>query len=90
MVFIMAYTTTSACTIESLLSTPRQRQKPSSQPAFGPRLAAALEHANRLTEMHGAHNIDTVVAWDTVKALLQSHPYFSTLVVPNWNSKELA
>lgn len=76
-------------TTASVLSTPRQRQKPFAQPAFSSRIQAALEHANRLTEMHGIHHIDTVVAWEAIKALLNSHPYFSALVVPDWRLEEL-
>lgn len=78
----MAYTT-SACTTVSVLSTPRQ--KPSSQATFASQLKAALEHASRLTEMYGTNNIDTAIAWETVKELLESHPYFSLLVVPDWS-----
>ncbi|MDB9525372.1 hypothetical protein PN498_05185 [Oscillatoria sp. CS-180] len=86
MIFTMAYTTR-ICTTASALSTSRQRQKQSSsRSAFGSRLKAALEHASRLTEMHGTNNIDTIIAWEAVKELLKSHPYFSTLTVPNWSS----
>jgi hypothetical protein len=81
---------TTVGTATSALPTLRQRQKPSSRPAFGSRLKAALEHANRLTEMHGIHDTDTVIAWETVQELLKSHPYFSTLVVPDWSLEELA
>lgn len=81
---------TTVSTTASVFLTQRQRQQPSAQSVFGSRLRAALEHANRLTEMHGIHNTDTVVAWETVKELLNSHPFFSTLVIPDWNLDKLA
>ena len=83
----MAYTTP-VCTAASALSIPQQRQKPSRQPVFSSRLKAALEHASRLSEMYGSGNRDTVIAWKTVQELLKSHPYFSALVVSNWNLEE--
>lgn len=84
----MAYITPVGTTT-SAFSMPRQRQQRSSQPVFSSRLKAALEHASRLSEMYGTRNIDTVIAWETVKELLRSHPYFSTLVVSGWNLEEL-
>jgi hypothetical protein len=81
---------TTVCTATSVLPALRQRHKPSTRSAFGSQLKAALEHANRLTEMHGIHNTDTVNAWETVKELLKSHPYFSSLVVSDWSLDELA
>ncbi len=33
------------------------------------RLKAALEHARRLTQMHGYENIDVAIAWETVGEL---------------------
>ena len=32
-------------------------------------LQAALEHARRLTAMHGISNIDVAIAWETVEEL---------------------
>ena len=44
-------------------------QKPSSESAFETRLKAALEHARRLTDMHGPRSIDAAIAWETVEEL---------------------
>ena len=33
------------------------------------RLKAALEHARRLTQMHGQQNVDVAIAWETVEEL---------------------
>lgn len=33
------------------------------------RLKAALEHARRLTQMHGYQSVDTAIAWETVEEL---------------------
>ncbi|MGD1854126.1 MAG: hypothetical protein ACFB2W_07725 [Leptolyngbyaceae cyanobacterium] len=70
------------CATASALSTSRQKL---SSPTFESQLKAAIEHASRLNEMYGTSNIDTVIAWKTVEALLKSHAYFRTLVVPNWS-----
>ena len=44
-------------------------QRPSSESTFETRLKAALEHARRLTEMHGPRSIDAAIAWETVEEL---------------------
>lgn len=62
----MTYTTISSAPAPSL-STPLQ--KPSSQSTFETRLKAALEHARRLTDMHGPRSIDAAIAWETVEEL---------------------
>ena len=59
----MAYTTTTAST----LSTPLQT--PSPEAAFETQLQAALEHARRLTEMHGPESVEVALAWETVEEL---------------------
>ena len=33
------------------------------------RLKAAVEHARRLTQMHGCQNVDVAIAWETVEEL---------------------
>ena len=33
------------------------------------RLKAALEHARRLTQMHGPQSVDVAIAWETVEEL---------------------
>lgn len=45
------------------------QQKPSAQATFETRLKAALEHARRLTAMHGPKSIDAAIAWETVEEL---------------------
>lgn len=62
----MSYITIAPVTV-SLISTPLQ--KPSSESTFETRLKAALEHARRLTEMHGPKSIDAAIAWETVEEL---------------------
>ncbi|ESA35969.1 cp12 domai nprotein [Leptolyngbya sp. Heron Island J] len=62
----MAYTTI-APTTASVISTPRQT--PSSESTFATQLKAALEHARRLTEMHGPQSIDAALAWEAVEEL---------------------
>ncbi|MDV3347821.1 Calvin cycle protein CP12 [Leptothoe sp. LEGE 181152] len=62
----MAYTTIASSTV-SPISTPSQ--KPLSKATFETRLKAALEHARRLTEMHGLRSIDAAIAWETVEEL---------------------
>jgi hypothetical protein len=69
-------------------TTLRPSRRRSSVGTLGSQLKAALEHASRLTEMYGTDNPDTIVAWETVKVMLQSHPYFSTLVVSGWRVEE--
>ncbi|EKV02763.1 CP12 domai nprotein [Leptolyngbya sp. PCC 7375] len=41
----------------------------SNKSAFATRLKAALEHARRLTEMHGPRSIDAAIAWEAVEEL---------------------
>ncbi|MGD1949377.1 MAG: Calvin cycle protein CP12 [Leptolyngbyaceae cyanobacterium] len=62
----MAYITIAPSAGPSLSTPP---QKPSSESTFETRLKAALEHARRLTEMHGARSIDAAIAWETVEEL---------------------
>lgn len=62
----MAYTTIAPKTA-SEISTPLQTPSPES--AFETQLKAALEHARRLTEMHGPQNIEVALAWETVEEL---------------------
>ena len=62
----MTYTTIAPVPTSSI-STPLQ--KPSSEATFETRLKAALEHARRLTEMHGPRSIDAAIAWETVEEL---------------------
>ena len=71
-VLAMSYTTVTSATATtstntSLADTPLQ--KPSSEATFETRLKAALEHARRLTEMHGPRSIDAAIAWETVEEL---------------------
>ncbi|MEL6604012.1 MAG: CP12 domain-containing protein [Cyanobacteria bacterium J06614_10] len=40
---------------------------------YGNRLSAALEHARRLTQMHGYQNVDVALAWETVEELQAAH-----------------
>ena len=62
----MSYTT-----IAPVLAAPisTRLQKPSSESTFETRLKAALEHARRLTDMHGPRSIDAAIAWETVEEL---------------------
>ena len=76
----MAYTIVAPTAVPTY-STPLQ--KPAPQSTFATRLKAAFEHARRLTEMQGPRSMDAAIAWEAVEALLQSHPYFRTLVTPN-------
>lgn len=62
----MAYTTTASTTAPAISTPP---QPPSSESAFDTQLKAALEHARRLTEMHGTQNIEVALAWETVEEL---------------------
>ena len=62
----MAYTTIAAATTLSLSTS---LEKPSAESTFETRLKAALEHARRLTEMHGPRSIDAAIAWETVEEL---------------------
>ena len=62
----MTYITIAPTTAASI-STPLQ--KPSSESTFETRLKAALEHARRLSEMHGPSSIDAAIAWETVEEL---------------------
>ena len=62
----MSYTTATPSTASSLSTT---LQKPSSKATFETRLKAALEHARRLTEMHGPRSIDAAITWETVEEL---------------------
>ncbi|ESA38352.1 cp12 domain protein [Leptolyngbya sp. Heron Island J] len=62
----MAYTTIEPTTAPTI-STPLQT--PSSKSAFETQLQAALEHARRLTEMHGTESIEVALAWETVEEL---------------------
>lgn len=41
----------------------------SRKPTFENVLQAALEHARRLTSMHGTSNINVAIAWETVEEL---------------------
>ena len=63
----MPYTTI-APTTAPVISTSLQ-QPPADKSAFATRLKAALEHARRLTEMHGPRSIDAAIAWETVEEL---------------------
>ena len=62
----MAYTTIAPKTAPAI-STPLQT--PSSESAFETQLKAALEHARRLTEMHGPQSIEVALAWETVEEM---------------------
>ena len=62
----MAYTTIAPKTAPAI-STPLQ--PPSSESAFETQLKAALEHARRLTEMHGTKSIEVALAWETVEEM---------------------
>ncbi|MEL6247418.1 MAG: Calvin cycle protein CP12 [Cyanobacteria bacterium J06627_15] len=64
----MSYTTTIAPVTAPLTTTP-PLQKPSSESTFETRLKAALEHARRLTDMHGPKSLDAALAWETVEEL---------------------
>ena len=44
-------------------------QSQSPQATAENRLKAALEHARRLTQMHGHENVDVAIAWETVEEL---------------------
>ena len=44
-------------------------QQPSAESLLVSRIGAALEHARRLTEMHGPKSIDAALAWETVEEL---------------------
>ncbi|ESA35972.1 cp12 domai nprotein [Leptolyngbya sp. Heron Island J] len=63
---LMSYTTVATTTAPSI-STPRQT--PSSESTFEVQLKAALEHARRLTDMHGPKSIDAAIAWEAVEEL---------------------
>ncbi|NEZ58575.1 Calvin cycle protein CP12 [Adonisia turfae] len=63
----MSYTTIATTTAPLI---PISLQQPSSDSsAFATRLKAALEHARRLTEMHGPRSIDAAIAWEAVEEL---------------------
>lgn len=62
----MSHITIAPATVSSNFSS---LQKPSSESTFETRLKAALEHARRLTEMHGPRSIDAAIAWETVEEL---------------------
>ncbi len=44
-------------------------QPQSPQSTYENRLKAALEHARRLTQMHGYQNVDVAIAWEAVEEL---------------------
>ena len=46
-----------------------KRQTPSVDATAENRLQAALEHARRLTQMHGYQSVDVAIAWETVEEL---------------------
>ena len=62
----MAYNTISPTTAPKTSISP---QPPSPEAAFEIQLQAALEHARRLTEMHGSKSIEVALAWETVEEL---------------------
>ena len=62
----MTYTTTAPTTAPKA-STPTQAPSPES--ALETQFQAALEHARRLTEMHGSNSTEVALAWETVEEL---------------------
>ncbi|MEM6255178.1 MAG: CP12 domain-containing protein [Cyanobacteria bacterium P01_D01_bin.156] len=56
-------------TIAAVTASSSNTQQLSSQSALETQLKAALEHARRLTEMHGTQSIDTAIAWEAVEEL---------------------
>ncbi len=62
----MSYTTILPTTVPPIAPT---RQKPSSESTLETRVKAALEHARRLTEMHGSSSTYVAIAWETVEEL---------------------
>lgn len=50
-----------------------ERQPLSPESTYENRLSAALEHARRLTQMHGHQNVGVALAWETVEELRSSH-----------------
>lgn len=56
---------TAACTING--STECQPLSP--EYTYENRLKAAVEHARRLTQMHGYQSVDTAITWETVEEL---------------------
>ncbi|MEO0539053.1 MAG: Calvin cycle protein CP12 [Cyanobacteria bacterium P01_A01_bin.123] len=48
---------------------PTLARKPTFEKTFENVLQAALEHARRLTSMHGTSNINVAIAWETVEEL---------------------
>ena len=57
-------TTASANSVSTI-----EQKSPRTKPAHENRLSAALEHARRLTQMHGYQNVDVAIAWETVEEL---------------------
>ncbi|MGB3789237.1 MAG: CP12 domain-containing protein [Phormidesmis sp.] len=50
-----------------------EQQPVSSESTYENRLKAALEHARRLTQMHGHRNVDVALAWETVEELQSAY-----------------
>lgn len=55
---------TSATTISAI-----EQPSLSQESTYENRLKAALEHARRLTQMHGYQSVDVALAWETVEEL---------------------
>lgn len=43
------------------------------QPTLESRLQVALEHARRLSDLHGSDTVDVAIAWETVEELSTAH-----------------
>ena len=78
----MAFTTTTTTTPTSTIPTTQrltfssthalpgiEKKHPSADSTSENRLQAALEHARRLTQMHGYQSADVAIAWETVEEL---------------------